>query len=113
MNADILVVPPINTLVYVEGEVTKPAAYGFSPNQRVSDYIGQAGGPTTYANMHETAVVRNGRRVSTRGNPVVEPGDIVMVPRVALKWWQDYVSIISAVGIPVASIMITLALSSP
>ena len=112
MNADIVVVPPINTLVYVEGEVQEPKAYPFSPNQRWSDYIGQAGGPTNYANMRVAYIQRAGHKVATRDNPVVEPGDIVMVPRVSLKWWQDYVSILSAVGIPVASILITIALSN-
>jgi polysaccharide export outer membrane protein len=109
-NADIVVVPPINTLVYVEGEVTEPQAYPFSPNQRFSDYLGQAGGPTNYANMRSAYIVRGGRKIGTRDNPVVEPGDIVMMPRVSLKWWQDYVSIISAVGIPIATIFLTLAL---
>jgi polysaccharide export outer membrane protein len=111
VNADIVVVPPINTLVYVEGEVTEPQAYPFSPNQRFSDYLGQAGGPTNYADMRAAHIVRAGRRVGVRDNPVVEPGDIVMFPRVSLKWWQDYVSIISAIGIPVATILITLSLS--
>jgi hypothetical protein len=41
----------------------------------------------------------------------VEPGDIVMMPRQGLKWWQDYITIISAVGVPVASILVTIALS--
>jgi polysaccharide export outer membrane protein len=111
VNADIVVVPPINTLVYVEGEVTEPQAYPFSPNQRFSDYLGQAGGPTNYADVRAAHIVRAGRRVGVRDNPVVEPGDIVMLPRVSLKWWQDYVSIISAIGIPVATILITLSLS--
>jgi len=109
MNADVLVVPPINTLIYVEGEVTNPLSYSFTPNLRVSDYIGQAGGPTNNANMRTIFVVRSGKRISARPNPIVEPGDIIVVPRVSLKWWQDYVSIISAIGIPVASIMISVA----
>ncbi len=112
MNTDILVVPPINTLVYVEGEVTTPGSFPFGPNLRSGDYVGQAGGPTTYANLRVGYIVRQGRRISIRENPIVEPGDIVMVPRLGLKWWQDYVSIISAIGIPIASIMITVSLSN-
>ncbi len=109
MNDDVLVIPPINTQVYVEGEVAQPGAYNFTPNQRASTYIGQAGGPTTYAHMTGGVVVRNGRRRSLRPDPVIEPGDIVYVPRQTFKWWQDYATILSAVGIPVASIMISLA----
>ena len=110
-NTDIIVVPPINTLVYVEGEVTTPGSFPFGPNLRAGDYIGQAGGPTSYANARAGYVLRAGRRISTRTNPVVEPGDVVMMPRVGIKWWQDYISILSAVGIPVASILVTIALT--
>ncbi|MEO0077989.1 MAG: SLBB domain-containing protein [candidate division WOR-3 bacterium] len=109
MNDDVLVVPPINTQVYVEGEVAQPGAYNFTPNQRASTYIGQAGGPTTYAHMNGGVVIRNGRRQSLRPDPMIEPGDIVFVPRQTFKWWQDYATVLSAVGIPVASIMISLA----
>jgi protein involved in polysaccharide export with SLBB domain len=110
-NTDIIVVPPINTLVYVEGEVTTPGSFKFGPNLRAGDYIGQAGGPTSYANARAGYVLRAGHRISTRGNPIVEPGDIVMLPRQGIKWWQDYISILSAVGIPVASILVTIALT--
>jgi len=114
VNSDILVVPPINTLVYVEGEVESPGPFIFTPNQRASHYIGQAGGPTHYANMR-TAFIQRERgesgHLSLKEDPVVEPGDIIVVPRVALKWWQDYVQIISAIGIPIATILVTISLS--
>jgi len=107
MNADVLVVPPINTLVYVEREVHSPGPLLFTPNQRVSDYIGQAGGPTHYGNVKGTYIMRGGEKISAREDPIVEPGDKVVVPRVGLRWWQDYMQIISAIGIPVASIVIS------
>ena len=112
VNTDIMVVPAINTLIYVEGEVTNPGSFVFGPNLRAGDYIGQAGGPTNYANPRIAFVLRAGRRISIRANPIVEPGDVVMMPRLGLKWWQDYVSIISAIGIPVASILITVSLAN-
>lgn len=108
MNSDVLVVPPINTLVYVEGEVISPGAFLFSPNQRTRDYIGQAGGPTNYANLATAHIMRRGQKVSLRGDPIVEPGDKVVLPRVGFRFWQDYVQIVSAIGIPVASIVISL-----
>jgi len=111
VNTDIIVVPPVNTLVYVEGEVTEPGSFKFGPNLRASDYIGQAGGPTGYASVRSGYVLRAKRRIPLRVDPVVEPGDIVMMPRQGLKWWQDYITIISAVGVPVASILVTIALS--
>lgn len=111
-NADLLVVPPANNTVYVEGEVTKPGAFPYIPNQRASDYIGQAGGPTGYGVLGSGFIIRDRRRISIRPDPIIEPGDIVFVPRVSVRWWQDYVAILSAIGIPVASILVTLVLSS-
>jgi len=109
-NFDVVVVPAFDTLVYVQGEVTNPGPFPYYANLRASDYIGQAGGPTMYANVRSMSVIHSGRRISGRTNPVAEPGDIVVVPRIGVKWWQDYVTIFGAVAVPIASILITLAL---
>ncbi len=108
VNADILVVPPINSYVYVEGEVNNPGSFLYTPNMRLTDYIGQAGGPTDYGHLSKAWILRQGKRISGKGNPLVEPGDVVMVPRYTVKWWQDYATILSAVGIPTASILISI-----
>lgn len=110
-NSDVLVVPPVNTLVYVEGEVHNPGPAFYTPNLRASDYLGQSGGRTHYGDHGRAYILRNGRRLSIADDPVVEPGDKVVMPRVALRWWQDYVQIISAIGIPVATILVTISLN--
>ncbi len=107
-NGDILVIPATSTLVYVQGEVQEPGSFPYLPNMRVSDCIGQAGGPTENGNLRGVQIIRNGRRLSGRNNPLVEPGDVVLVPRYGLKWWQDYVTILSAIGIPTVSLLIAL-----
>ncbi|MBS4016170.1 MAG: SLBB domain-containing protein [Candidatus Latescibacteria bacterium] len=107
-SGDILVVPPMNTLVYVQGEVTNPGAFLFSANLRSSDYIGQAGGPTNYANNRGVYIRRLGKKISAKTNPLVEPGDIIVVPRTTFKWWQDYATIISAIAIPIATALLYL-----
>jgi protein involved in polysaccharide export with SLBB domain len=110
-SSDVVVVPPINTLVYVEGEVTNPLSYLHTPNLRFTDYIGMAGGPTPNGNIPHSYIIRGGSRVSTLNNPIVEPGDIVYVPRITLKWWQDYLTIFSAIGMPLATTVISILLS--
>lgn len=110
-NFDVVVVPAFDTLVYVEGEVTNPGPFPFYPGLRASHYVGQAGGPTANGRPGSVHILRDGKRVSARENPVVEPGDIVMMPRVAVKWWQDYVAIASAVAVPLASLLVTIALT--
>jgi protein involved in polysaccharide export with SLBB domain len=111
-NDDALVVPPINTLVYVEGEVVKPGSFLHTPNLKYSDYVGMAGGPTPYAHPSVAFVLRAGRHIAARSDPVIEPGDIVMMPRVGLKWWQDYVQILSAIGVPVAASVVSYLLAT-
>jgi protein involved in polysaccharide export with SLBB domain len=107
-NGDILVIPPLNTLVYVQGEVTNPGSFLFTPNLRSNDYIGQAGGPTNYANMRRSYIRRTNKKVSARNNPLVDPGDIIFVPRQGFKWWQDYATVISAIAIPIATALLYL-----
>ncbi|MEO0072013.1 MAG: SLBB domain-containing protein [candidate division WOR-3 bacterium] len=110
-HGDVLVVPPVNTLVYVQGEVHNPGAFLYTPNLRSSDYIGQAGGPTHYANSRKTYIYRYNKRISARSNPVVEPGDIIVVPRATFKWWQDYATIISSIAVPIATALIYIRLT--
>ncbi len=110
-NGDILVIPPQNTLVYVQGEVIKPGAFSFLPNLKSSDYIGQAAGPTNYANMRKAHIRRGTKKISLKKDPIVEPGDIIYVPRITFKWWQDYATIISAIAIPIATALVYLRTS--
>ena len=107
-NGDILVIPPMNTLIYVQGEVTNPGSFLFTPNLKSSDYIGQAGGPTHYASLGHGYIRRQSKKISTKNDPLVEPSDIIFVPRTTFKWWQDYATIISAIAIPVATVLIYL-----
>jgi len=103
-NFDVVVVPAFDTLVYVEGEVTKPGPFPYYPSLKAGDYVGQAGGPTMYANIRSMSVLRSGRRISGRTNPVAEPGDIVIVPRMSVRWWQDY-ALLAAAVVPVAALV--------
>jgi protein involved in polysaccharide export with SLBB domain len=108
VNADVLVVPPINSFVYVQGEVNKPGSFLYTPGLRVNVYIGQAGGPTENGNLRGVTIIRGDRRIAGKINPVVESGDVIVVPRYGIKWWQDVVTIISDVGIPTVSLILTI-----
>ncbi|MEO0025872.1 MAG: SLBB domain-containing protein [candidate division WOR-3 bacterium] len=108
VNADVVVVPPINSFVYVQGEVTNPGSFLYTPHLRVNDYVGQAGGPTENGNLAGVMIVRQGKRIPAKSNPVVEAGDVIIVPRYGIRWWQDVVTIISQVGIPTVSLILTV-----
>jgi protein involved in polysaccharide export with SLBB domain len=102
-DGDVLIVPSVNTLVYVQGQVVNPAAYPFQANLRATDYIGIAGGPLSDANMSGTHVQRGDEKLSIKKDPVIQEGDRIHVPRQVFKFWQDYVEI----GAVVASLIIS------
>ncbi|MCX7995257.1 MAG: SLBB domain-containing protein [candidate division WOR-3 bacterium] len=97
-DGDIIVIPPLNAVVYVQGQVVNPGAFPFQPNLRASDYIGLAGGPLSEANISGAYIVRKGKRLSIKKDPVVLEGDRIVVPRQVFKFWQDYVEIGSVVA---------------
>jgi protein involved in polysaccharide export with SLBB domain len=102
-DGDILYIPAINAVVYVEGQVTNPGPYVFQPNLRVSDYIGFAGGTRAEGSRSNISIQRGEKRISAAGDPVVEQGDRIYVPRIFLKFWEDYLEI----GSVFASVLIS------
>ncbi len=102
-DGDILVIPSINAIVYVQGQVVNPGPFPFQANLKASDYIGLAGGPLAEANMSGAYVVRGKKRISVKKDPIIMEGDRIFVPRQIFKFWQDYVEI----GSVVASLLIS------
>jgi len=103
IDGDVLIVPSVNAIVYVQGQITAPGAYTFQPNLKAMDYIGLAGGPLAEAHLGGAYVVRNKEKISIQKDPTIIEGDRVYVPRLIFKFWQDYVEI----GAVVASLLIS------
>src|SRR5947207_230878 len=98
-NGDVVVVPVFEDKVYVVGEVKTPGAQDYRPDLTPREYLAAAGGPSSRAKMRAATVTfRNGRTYAMAEAPPVEPGAVVTVPEVAVKWWQDYVTIASFVA---------------
>lgn len=108
-NGDSLILPALADKVHVFGEVKQPGSFAYSPNRRLIDYLGDAGGPTQMAKLTEVSVVRGTadspkvlrfnaksaiRGTSLSGNPVLEPGDIVYVPSRFISGWRDAVQLV-------------------
>jgi protein involved in polysaccharide export with SLBB domain len=92
-DGDVLIIPSLNAIVYVQGQVANPGAFAFQPNLKASDYIGLAGGPMGDAHMSGVTIYRDKEKLSGKKNPIIEQGDRIMVPRQIFKFWQDYVEI--------------------
>ena len=61
--------------------------------------IRNMGGPTPRAKVKNVFVTfRDGKSYAMADAPPLEPGAVVTVPEVALKWWQDYLAIAQAVA---------------
>jgi protein involved in polysaccharide export with SLBB domain len=98
LDGDVLVVPSVNSVVYVQGHVVTPGALAFQPYLKASDYIGIAGGPLGDANISGAHIKRAQKKIPIKDDPFVEEGDVVFVPRQAIKWWQDYLEITSVIA---------------
>ncbi|TFH17910.1 MAG: hypothetical protein E4H02_01555 [Lentisphaerales bacterium] len=85
----VAVVPPASEF-FIEGYVHRPGPYNFTRSITVTMAISTAGGPTEFAHDRVVYLVRGGqrmkldmRRIRDREDldPLVEPGDIIKVPR--------------------------------
>lgn len=111
-DGDVLYIPSIALSVYVEGHVREPGAFIFQPHLRASDYIGFAGGAVTEADMGRAHVVRDDQDLPLRDDPIIEPGDKIVVPRVLFKFWQDYLQITAVFATLLISFLTLTAASS-
>ncbi len=98
-NGDVLVLPVVEDKIFVLGEVKTPGAHDFRPDLTAREYVALAGGMTNRARPVNTLVTfRNGKTYVMADAPPLEPGAVVTVPEVAVKWWQDYITILTAVA---------------
>jgi len=97
-HGDIIVIPSIPRKVCVIGEVKNPGSFDYIAGSSAEYYIGLAGGFTPRAAKGKIQVKqRNGKVLKYRPDLELEPGDIIEVPRVLLKFWEDYVYLTATV----------------
>jgi protein involved in polysaccharide export with SLBB domain len=98
-NGDVFMLPIVEDRIFILGEVKTPGAHEFRPEMTPREYVALAGGPTNRARLMNTLVTfRNGKTYAMADAPPLEPGAVVTVPEVAVKWWQDYITILTAIA---------------
>jgi hypothetical protein len=98
-NGDVFVIPVVEDKVYVVGHVRAPGAFDHRPFYAPKDYVMLAGGPDRRAKMRAATVTfPNGKAYKLDEAPPLEPGAVVQVPEVLVKWYEDYLLIASAVA---------------
>ena len=86
--------PVAEDRVFILGEVKTPGGQDFRPDFSAREYVALAGGATNRGRLDNAVVTfRNGKTYAMADAPPLEPGAVVTVPEVAVKWWQDYVTI--------------------
>ncbi len=97
-NGDVFVVPPVEDKVYMLGEVRNPGPVEFRAGATLREYVALAGGPTVRSRFKNALVTfRDGRTFKAAEAPPLEPGVMVTVPEVSVRWYQDYLLISSAI----------------
>jgi protein involved in polysaccharide export with SLBB domain len=98
-NGDVFTLPVAEDKVYVLGEVRTPGAVDFRPDLTPREYVSLAGGPTVRGRFQNATVTyRNGRSYLLAQAPPLEPGAVVTIPEVSVRWYQDYLTIATAVS---------------
>jgi len=113
-DGDTIYIAEKRRLVYVLGQVNNPGAFEYKEGRRLTEYISLAGGLKDRANLNKVSIIReeNGESkvINVNMNDLINKGqskldieikenDIVFVPEVFIKGWQDIVQIIMSIGV--------------
>ena len=107
-KGDELVIPRINNMVSVEGEVFKPLDVMYETGKKMKDYLSDAGGVTQAGKKNQAFVIyANGRSAKIKRTlgifpryPNIYPGSSIFVPQKPKKEGLD----IAKAGILVSSL---------
>ncbi len=113
-DGDNIYVAEQRRLVYVLGQVNMPGAFDYKEGRRLTEYVSLAGGLKDRADLGKVAVIReeNGesRVIPINLSDIINKGrsnldieikenDIIFVPEVFIKGWQDIVQILMGIGV--------------
>ncbi len=109
-DGDIIAIPEHPNTVQVVGAVTAQSAFIYQPGLRLSDYINQAGGYSSSANIKKGYVIRpDGSVVKVTKDTQIEEGDFIVIPekvvfKQRLRTAQDILDILSKTVMSIASV---------
>ncbi|MGC8889668.1 MAG: SLBB domain-containing protein, partial [bacterium] len=113
-DGDTIIIPELRRLVYVLGQVSSPGAFEYKEGRRLTEYVSLAGGAKDRADLKKMVIIRQTDDKSQvipvnyedivskgKGNLDIElkEGDIVYIPEVFFKGWQDLTQILMSIGV--------------
>lgn len=110
---DLIVVPPMQYSIRVEGAVARAGLYPYNPKFGIAEYISTAGGRTRIArDLDESRVIEsNGRTHGFSGSFKPSPGDSIIVPERNFSRAEVVQIVLSAAGLLLSGVAITLAVT--
>jgi len=94
-DGDIIYIPPINTNVYIFGQIRNPGYQPYNPNFTYKNYLAFAGGLTEKADKSEIKVIK--AKTSQWLDPdktKLDPGDAIWIPREIEKPFPYYFNLV-------------------
>ncbi len=113
-DGDNVFIPELRRLVYVLGQVNNPGSIEYVEGRRLTEYISAAGGIKDRSDLKKVTVIRQTgdkpEMITINYEEIVKKGkgeldieiredDIVYVPELLFKGWQDLVQILMSIGI--------------
>ena len=113
-DGDTIVIPELRRLVYALGQVNAPGTFEYKEGRRLTEYVSLAGGVKDRADLKKMVIIRQTDDKSQvipinyeeivskgKGNLDIElkEGDIVYIPEVLFKGWQDLTQILMSIGV--------------
>jgi len=113
-DGDSIFVPELRRLVYVLGQVNNPGTIEYVEGRRLTEYISAAGGVKERADLKKVTIIRQSgekaEMITVNYEDIVSKGksnldieiredDIVYVPEILFKGWQDLVQILMSIGV--------------
>lgn len=96
---DRLVIPSAEDYISVTGQVVSTGPIPYCPGMTANYYIGMAGGFTSTARRNSIRLITNdGENEHIDVASVVPPGGTIEVPRVPVKFWEDYLTILTGIA---------------
>lgn len=99
LSGDRLIVPSSSDYINVTGEVISKNPVPYSPGMTVNFYIGMAGGFNSVARRNSVQLILiDGEKHDIELTDIVPPGSTIDVPRVPVKFWEEYLTILTGVA---------------
>jgi protein involved in polysaccharide export with SLBB domain len=93
---DIVIIPSLDSSVYVFGQVHSPGHVTYLPGKDYQYYIEKAQGFGEFAERNDVMIIKGVTRtwIEADNNIAIEEGDYIYIPRKTMRSFNSYVSIV-------------------